>query len=59
MSDKDPIHIESQKMKWLLSLVRDICNKTWAEHKKNLCTKCREEKEFEALGWNDLPKRND
>lgn len=41
-----------KKLYWILSLVCNECNEAWAETDKKLCGKCREEKEFEAMGWN-------
>ena len=42
------------KLKFLLSLVCDRCNKAWKEGKENWCEECSMEQEFNDLGWNDV-----
>ncbi len=45
---------EKIKLKFLLSLVCDRCNKAWSVIDKNHCEDCVLEQEYEGYGWNDL-----
>lgn len=42
------------KLKWVLSLVCDRCNKAWSIDNENWCEECSMEREFDSLGWNDV-----
>ncbi len=42
------------KLKWLLTLICDRCNKAWAIDNKNWCESCLMEQEFVDLGWKDV-----
>ena len=46
------------KLKWLLSLICDRCNKAWANNNETWCEECSMEQEFEKLGWNDVKDEN-
>lgn len=39
------------KLKWLLTLICDRCNKAWTIDNETWCEECSMEQEFVDLGW--------